>query len=235
MDKKKLLSIGAIMVFSILAGASFEDTDWRFLWFLLLLIPLTIGAVRYEEKKAQKQKEEKQKEEEKRLQLARQKEEEKLQKMEILKESISEPTKIIEYDSDHFVMINENTSQIMLNEHVYKFKDIINYSLTDSSSVIQHHEVGTATTKTDTKSMVGRAVVGEVLSGSAGAVAGAMTAKKNTEIKLGDTTSTTKHDYTIIVNVNSFSTPVERLHLGQDGKTANEILGVLSVIMTRNR
>lgn len=235
MDKKKLLSIGTIMVFAVLAGASFEDTDWRYLWLLLLLIPLGIGAFYYEKNKAQKQQEEKKKEEEKRLQLAKQKEEVTLQKMEVLKESISGPTKIIEYDSDHFVMINENTSQIMLNEHVYKFKDIINYNLTDSSTVIQHHEAGTATTKTDTKSMVGRAVVGDVLFGGAGAVAGAMTAKKNTEIKLGDTTSTTKHDYSIIVNVNSISNPVERLHLGQDGKTANEILGVLSVIMTRNK
>lgn len=235
MYKKILFSIGAIMFFAIIAGSSFEDTDWSFLWLLLLLIPLLIGAVHYETKKNKKLQEEEKKKNEKRLQLAKQKDEERFLKMQKLKEKLSEPTKIIKYNNDYFVMINENTSQIMLNEHIYKFQDIINYNLTDSATVIQHHETGSATTKTNTKSMVGRAVVGDVLFGGAGAVAGAMTAKKNTEIKLGDTTSTTKHDYSIIVNVNSISNPVERLHLGQDGKTANEILGVLSVIVTRNK
>lgn len=145
------------------------------------------------------------------------------------------PSKVIKYADRFYVMVNEEKELILLNEHIYDFKDIINYNLNDNSTVIQHHETGTATTKTSTKSMVGRAVVGDVLLGGAGAMAGALTAKKNTEINLGDTTSTTKHDYTIVVNVNSISNPVERLHLGEDGETANDILGVLSVIMIRNK
>ena len=148
--------------------------------------------------------------------------------------TMQSPAKIIKF-AEEYVMVNEEKKLILLNEHVYNFKDIINYNLTDSPTVIQHHDKGTATTKTSTKSMVGRAVVGDVLLGGAGAMAGALTAKKNTEINLGDTTSTTKHDYTIVVNVNSISNPVERLHLGEDGETANDILGVLSVIMIRNK
>lgn len=211
-----------------------KGTAWIISLGIIFLILLIIDVVKrfnhYYEKEIQKEQEEhkKQEQEERETQIQEKK------RYNNLIAKIQNPTKIIQYGNE-YVMVNEPQSLILLNEHVFNFKDIINYNLTDSPTTIQHHNTGTATTKTSTKSMVGRAIVGDVLMGGAGAMAGALTAKKNTEIHLGDTTSTTKHDYTIVVNVNSISNPVERLHLGEEGKIANEILGVLSVIMTRNR
>lgn len=216
------------------AVKSSKGIVWVFSFGTIFLILLIIDIVKrlnhYYDKEILKEKKEleKQEQEERETQI------QEMKRYNNLIAKIQNPTKIIQYGKE-YVMVNEPQSLILLNEHVFNFKDIINYNLTDNSTTIQHHNTGTATTKTSTKSMVGRAIVGDVLMGGAGAMAGALTAKKNTEIHLGDTTSTTKHDYTIVVNVNSISNPVERLHLGEEGKIANEILGVLSVITTRNR
>ena len=43
----------------------------------------------------------------------------------------------------------------------------------------------------------------------------------------------TEHDYTVIINVDSISEPVIRIHTGRDGKLTNEIVGLMNVIISR--
>ena len=43
----------------------------------------------------------------------------------------------------------------------------------------------------------------------------------------------TIHDYTVIINVNSISNPVIRVHTGERGKLTNEIVGLMNVIIAR--
>jgi hypothetical protein len=152
---------------------------------------------------------------------------------------MSSPNKIIEYDYDHYIMVNESTSELMLNEHIYNFKDIINYTMTDNATVIQNHSGGeiTSTSSTDTGSMLGRAVVGGVLAGGVGAAIGGSTAKRETtsSVAPSTTTSSTIHDYMIAVTVNNLSCPIERLNLGEDERNTNEICALLSVIISRNK
>lgn len=75
------------------------------------------------------------------------------------------------------VLIYEQSSVIIINSKKYEFSDILGYSLVDdATSETITTSVGTA--KTSTGSMIGRAVVGGVLTGGLGAVAGAATAKK---------------------------------------------------------
>ncbi len=43
-----------------------------------------------------------------------------------------------------------------------------------------------------------------------------------------------KHNYNIFVNINSLSSPVLRIYIGEKGETVNEIAGLLKVIISRN-
>ena len=95
------------------------------------------------------------------------------------------PDIVVEYSDNGFssgnlklVLVKESTSQILLNDNLYNFDDIIDFSLLDKQTVIQHHSGSTAETNTSTGSMIGRAVVGGVLTGGVGAAIGAATAKK---------------------------------------------------------
>ena len=244
MYKKKILSIIAVIVFAILAGASIDGTDIT-IFFVILGVMGVIGVVagvvesNKKEKEEQEKAEKKKKDEEYQLQLAEQKEIEKEKKYNELTAMISSPDKVIEYDYDHYIMVNESTSQIMLNEHIYNFKDIINYTMSDNATVIQKHSGGeiSSTSSTDTGSMLGRAVVGGVLAGGVGAAIGGSTAKRETTSSVAPTTTTssTIHDYLIAVTVNSLSNPIERLRLGEDGRNTNEICALLSVIISRNK
>ena len=244
MYKKKFLSIIVVIVFALLAGASIDGTDITI--FFILLGVLIVGGIiagivenNKKEKEAQEKAEKKKKDEEYRLILAEQKEVERKKKYNKLTALMSSPNKIIGYDYDHYIMVNESTSQIMLNEHIYNFKDIINYTMSDNTTVIQKHSGGniTSTSSTDTGSMLGRAVVGGVLAGGVGAAIGGSTAKRETTSSVTPTTTTssTIHDYLIAVTVNSLSNPIERLRLGEDGRNTNEICALLSVIISRNK
>ncbi len=244
MYKKKILSLIAIVFFAILAGASFDESDGIILIVSLFAMAL-IGGIAAIVQNNKKEKEElekaekKKKEEEYRLALAEQKAIEKEKKYNELTAMISSTDKVIEYDYDHYIMVNEGTSQIMLNEHIYNFKDIINYTMSDNATVIQKHSGGeiSSTSSTDTGSMLGRAVVGGVLAGGVGAAIGGSTAKRETTSSVAPTTTTssTIHDYLIAVTVNSLSNPIERLRLGEDGRNTNEICALLSVIISRNK
>lgn len=241
---QKILSLVAIIVFSLLAGASIDGTDITF-FIVMVFVGIVIVAIaaavqnNKNEKEEQEKAEKKKKDEEYRLILAEQKEKEREKKYNELTTIMSSPNKIIEYDYDHYIMVNESTSQIMLNEHVYNFKDIINYTMSDNATVIQKHSGGeiTSTSSTDTGSMLGRAVVGGVLAGGVGAAIGGSTAKRETTSSVAPTTTTssTIHDYLIAVTVNSLSNPIERLRLGEDERNTNEICALLSVIISRNK
>ena len=115
----------------------------------------------------------------------------------------------------------------------YKFSDILSCSLVDDVT----NETITTTTgksKTATGSMLGRAVVGGVLTGGLGAVAGAATAKRNITEDASSKT-TTVHDYFIYINTNNFQEPVISLRIGNDSGRAQRIIGVINVIMAKNK
>ena len=135
------------------------------------------------------------------------------------------------YDFDKHIFVFEKSQVVIIKSKEYKFSDILSCSLVDDVT----NETITTTTgksKTATGSMLGRAVVGGVLTGGLGAVAGAATAKRNiTE----DASTTTVHDYFIYINTNNFQEPVISLHIGNDSGRAQRIIGVMNVIMAKNK
>lgn len=137
------------------------------------------------------------------------------------------------YDFSKHIFIFEKSQVVIIKSKEYKFSDILSCSLVDDVT----NETITTTTgksKTATGSMLGRAVVGGVLTGGLGAVAGAATAKRNITEDASSKT-TTVHDYFIYINTNNFQEPVISLHIGNDSGRAQRIIGVMNVIMAKNK
>lgn len=137
------------------------------------------------------------------------------------------------YDFDKHIFVFEKSQVVIIKSNEYKFSDILSCSLVDDVT----NETITTTTgksKTATGSMLGRAVVGGVLTGGLGAVAGAATAKRNITEDASSKT-TTVHDYFIYINTNNFQEPVISLHIGNDSGRAQRIIGVMNVIMAKNK
>lgn len=137
------------------------------------------------------------------------------------------------YDFSKHIFIFEKSQVVIIKSKEYKFPDILSCSLVDDVT----NETITTTTgksKTATGSMLGRAVVGGVLTGGLGAVAGAATAKRNITEDASSKT-TTVHDYFIYINTNNFQEPVISLHIGNDSGRAQRIIGVMNVIMAKNK
>lgn len=137
-----------------------------------------------------------------------------------------------EYDINTHVMLFESSQIIRIKAQEYKFSDILGYSLIDDATS-ETITTSTGTAKTSTGSMLGRAVVGGVLTGGLGAVAGAATAKKNISDNATSQT-TTMHNYTLYINVNSLQEPTISLNLGNDVSVAQKLAGAVNVIIERN-
>lgn len=152
------------------------------------------------------------------------------------------PTKTIDYNVstslkrslDQCILIFEDVNVILVRKRIYSFKDILSCSITDNSTTTHSGSVNTSKTTTSTGSMLGRAIVGGVLTGGVGAVVGAATAKKETVTILPQTNMVIKHDYTIQINVNSILEPLIKLYLGADEDKVNEIVALFNVIISRN-
>lgn len=129
------------------------------------------------------------------------------------------------------IIVFEPRSRVLIMGRMYDFKDIIGVSLSDDQRIV--HGQTFSSTKTSTGSMIGRAVVGDLVAGPVGSIIGGSTASKNTTVTQGD--DSVAHDYTILINVNSISNPVIRINTWNDDELTNRILGLFNVIVERNK
>lgn len=129
------------------------------------------------------------------------------------------------------IIVFEPRSRVLIMGRMYDFKDIIGVSLSDDQRIVHGQTV--SSTKTSTGSMIGRAVVGDLVAGPVGSIIGGSTASKNTTVTQGD--DSVAHDYTILINVNSISNPVIRINTWNDDELTNRILGLFNVIVERNK
>lgn len=132
------------------------------------------------------------------------------------------------------ILIFESTQHIKILENVYKFSDILNFDITDNKETTIREEGGTSITQTSTGNMLGRAVVGGVLLGGVGALAGATTAQTKTEYNPSSKIINEIHDYTIHININSFSSPIVSIHMKDNARKTQEISGILNIIIKMN-
>lgn len=235
MKIKILFSTIFLAIFGLLGGASIDEDGSLSGWVWIVLIGSVVAAIACV---IQANAEEKNKREkaaaarEKRLALeAEQKARFEEWSSQYLAENGTPDKTIIVKPNDEMeiIHVHENKKQVYLKGRMYDFKDFINVKFTDSPTIIKGKT--TATTKSNTGSTVGRAIVGDVIAGPAGAIIGGTTGKKTTEFKHEN--DRIIHDYTVVVNINSISTPIVRINTGTDGKTTNEIVGLINVIIAR--
>lgn len=153
---------------------------------------------------------------------------------EILINKYGEPDKEITIEecdiTKEIIAFGKDQRLVLMGEDL-PFCDVLGCSLDDTPRIRRGNITYESKTKTNNGNMLGRAVVGGVLAGGAGAVIGGSTANKNTQTIATQGDDFTIHDYTVIININSLKNPIVRIALGRDGKTANEIVGLLNVIM----
>lgn len=123
------------------------------------------------------------------------------------------------------------TNRIWLLGRDLPMEDIISCNYDDNPRVIKGDV--SYETKTRMGNMAKRAIVGGILTGGIGAVVGGATAKKDTIMKQED--DEIIHDYTINININNLSEPIIRIPLGTDVEKANEVLGLMNVIINRRK
>jgi hypothetical protein len=235
MKLKFLYSALIIAIFGILGGASVDENGSISHWVWITIAILVIGGIGMVllssswEKQAEEEAEKK-----RQMNLAYQAEVARIYKswLNDYTERNGVPDKIINIKNNNtkqIIIAHESSKRVYILGQFYDFKDILNCNFSDSPRIIKG-AVKTVT-KSNTGSTVGRAIVGDVIAGPAGAIIGGTTGKKTTEFQQEN--DRTIHDYTVIININSLTSPILRIHTGEDGKLANEIVGLMNVIIAR--
>lgn len=128
------------------------------------------------------------------------------------------------------ITINEKDLTFFIGLKKYQFKDILSFDVRDKAVTI--HSASTSTAKTNGGDMLGRAVVGGLLFGEAGAIVGGATASKSIVHSASQTSVV--HDYSVVITVDGISSPYETIHIGTDEPALNKIVSTLTVILKRN-
>lgn len=111
------------------------------------------------------------------------------------------------------------------------FSSILDFSVDEEIMTIGGNRA-TTTTKTSTGSMVKRGLVGGVLLGGVGALAGAATAKQTSETVFDEKEE--RRFYSIPINIDSIEKSIYTMYFGQDSNQCKKVAGVLRVILKRN-
>ena len=134
------------------------------------------------------------------------------------------------------IFVFENSKILYVANEPIPFDKILCFDLKDNQTTISKTTSPKYKTSTDTGSMLGRAIVGGVLTGGVGAVVGAATAKKKTEtVEAGKTTTTVRHHYRVTLTIDDMANPVRVIDFAYHGDKAEQIANVLNVILHRNQ
>lgn len=234
MKLKVFLSLLTIVFFGILAGASIDSDGslWGLVWFLIILFVIVFISALISRNNEQERRE--------RVKAASQaRKQREAEQAELYNKwyvsyvdlnGTPDKTITISLNSvTEVIHVHETDKKVYIQGKTYAFKDILGCTFIDSASTIKGKI--TSTTKSNTGSAVGRAIVGDLVAGPAGAIIGGTTGKKTTEFHQEN--DRIIHDYTVIINVDNISTPILRVHTGSNEKLTNEIVGLMNVIISR--
>ena len=235
MKTKSILSSLILLVFVILGGGSFDEnghlSGWVWVVGIIFVVIFIIAAISGSQEEAKKKAREEQLRLEREEKLKKQTEEYNALKQQFLATNgVPDKSLVIsDLDLNSEIHVYESSKKVFILGKEYSFKDVISCTFSDNPRIVKGKI--TAVTKSKNGNVIGRAIVGDVVAGPAGAIIGGTTAKKNTEYIQED--DKTIHDYTVIINMNSIAEPIIRIHTGEDGKLTNEIVGLMRVIISR--
>lgn len=122
-----------------------------------------------------------------------------------------------EKDKQNSILVFDNQSIIIINEVTYEYNEILDFDINNQMSY---------KTSTSTGSMLGRAIVGGVLTGGVGAVIGGTTAKKETRSAIAG--------YEVNISVRRMSAPLITVTT-KDESVVNTLSAVLKNIIDSNK
>ena len=177
---------------------------------------------------------------------ARLQEEERLKKMKIVQEQYNQyvkalidrygvVTRTVSYKQSCYgennikyyqdILIFQEPKIIVFGRKEYSFKDILNCSMFDKT---QNSVPISKVTRTKTGSMLGRAALGALTFGVAGAVVGTVTAKKESTSTI---TPTHSGSYVVKIGLKSVEKPVLTLEFGSNKSKAEEVYALMQAII----
>ena len=135
------------------------------------------------------------------------------------------------YDDDfvtHYddILVFEQAKKIIFGKTEYEFSDILSCSMYDEN---QKDTPIAQVTRTKTGSMLGRAALGGLTLGVAGAVVGAITATKETQSSAANADYVPS--YVVKIGVKSIENPIITLHLYRDKEQADTLYAVMQTII----
>lgn len=135
-------------------------------------------------------------------------------------------------DLSHRLIFFEESKVVFLGGRPLPFTKVLGCTLTDNKQTISTTK-GVEETTVSTGSMIGRAIVGNMVAGRTGAIVGASTALQETSVNT-TTSHSTLHDYVLLVNIDDLADPQRVLRFGKDMESANEAASAFNVIVHRN-
>lgn len=133
------------------------------------------------------------------------------------------------YSISNAILIFGKAKVVILNGQPYNFADILGWEIKSNGDESDTIISGTSTISKS--SMAKRALVGGVLFGGIGAIAGAATAKRNTSAKVE---SDTFKFYNAYIYVNSLDAPMITFDIGVEDEKAKELGALLTVITQKS-
>ena len=110
----------------------------------------------------------------------------------------------------------------------YSCKDVLACSVSNQERIVKGNII--SVTESNNGSVAGRAIIGGIIAGPAGAIIGGSTADKRTEISQDD--DKVVRDYTVNITMNSIYDPIINIHTGENVKLTNEVVCLMNVIIS---
>lgn len=126
----------------------------------------------------------------------------------------------------------EESKVVYIDSRPVPFNKILGCTLTDNEQTIST-TTGVEDTTVSTGSMIGRAIVGNMVAGRTGAILGASTASREKVVNT-TTNHSVVHDYVLFLNVDDLTAPQYILRFGKDMESANQAVSAFNVIVHRN-
>lgn len=203
----------------------FEDFTRAFgpILFIAVLVIIGIFVAKSEAQKREAELEI-QKEKQNKVDLARD------QYIKELTDSFGTATRIITYerieDSVSYyddILVFEKPKIIVFGDRICNFDDVLSCTMYDENQNKTIKQI----TRTNTGSMLGRAALGGLTLGAAGAVVGALTAKKETDSK----DDVYKASYVVKIGIKSLKNPSVILHFDDNAGVAEETYSLVQAVL----
>ena len=226
MKAKSLISSLILIFFAILGGGSVETVNYVLIGILVIIggtiLIAIFGGIHDLKKK-------KERDNTKRLEREAKQAEYIVQKKKFLAVNGTPDKTIVvrELDLNSEIHVYEHSKKVFIMGKEYSFKDVLACSLSSRERIEKGNII--SVTESNNGSVAGRAIVGGIIAGPAGAIIGGSTADKRTEISQDD--DKVVRDYTVNITMNSISDPIITIHTGEDVKLTNEVVSLMKVII----